>query len=67
MGDRWRTDPDMDFFGAGVSKHLVDLSAGGCPDNGVIHCDNPFAFQQFSYRIQFDLDAEVPDSTVQVR
>ncbi len=59
MGDRWRTDPHMNLFGAGTSKHLINLPAGGCPDDRVIHCDDPFTLHQPFHRIQFDLDPEM--------
>ena len=61
MGDRWRTDPHMDLLSSGISKHLVNLSAGGSPDNGVIDGNDPFTLHQPLHRIQFDLYTEVAD------
>ncbi len=62
MGDGWGADPDMDLLSAGISKHLINLSARGCTDDGVIHGENPFASQQLLYRVQFDFYPEMPDS-----
>ncbi len=66
MGDRWRADPYMNLLGASVPKHLINLSAGGRPNDGIIHSNDLFTFQQFFYWIQFDLDAEMADSLLRL-
>lgn len=40
VGNRRGADSNVNFFRAGIPKHLVDFSAGGGSDNGVIDGGN---------------------------
>src|SRR5262249_25384564 len=59
--DRWRADPHMHFFGAGLADHFHDLAAGGSADDRIIDDDDTFAMEHLGDGIQLDLHAEVPD------
>ena len=62
VGDRRRADPHMNLSGACISEHLVNFSAGGCPNDGIINGDNSLTFEQFFYWIQLDLNTEMANS-----
>src|SRR5207249_3630389 len=56
----WRTtDPDVDFFGARFFEVVHARLAGGAPDDGIIHDDDPFAANQFGNEVQLYSHVEV--------
>ena len=54
-------DSNVNPFGPRPSDHLHDLSARGGPYDGVINYRDSLPLDDLLHRVQFDLDAEMPD------
>jgi hypothetical protein len=54
------THHHVHLLGADLAKGLHPGSGRGAADDGILHDQHPFPFQQFPHRIQFHLDAEIP-------
>src|SRR5699024_5198765 len=55
-----RGDPQVDLAGPGVPDQLDEPGAGGAPDDGVVHHDDPLALDRLPQGVELQPHAALP-------
>src|SRR5690606_2883058 len=58
--DRGAAHAHVQFLGTRLPQQGDDFAAGGAPDDGIVHQDDPFTPHDFLHGVQFHFDAEFP-------